>query len=188
MPSCQRCQNCRTCHWEHGLRKQPPPGLTTTCEDPSPNQHMCTFCSGGRPLTIVSLNVDGIRGNAAYIADPLNRFPKVFLQEHWLYRFEADKLLNLFSNITGTIKCVYDRDPLPLRLRPKGSASVATLWDKSCECTITTLPDDSDRVLVVHINATPVSLVLVNTYKKRPQQMTVSSSPSVRSRIYMPIP
>ena len=86
------------------------------------------------------------------------------IQEHWLYRFEADFIYTQYGQCSGSIKCVDDSDPIPLKLRPRGSAGVAVLWNKKWDDHIKPLPDGGDRLQAVHITTTTDPVVLINTY------------------------
>ena len=87
-----------------------------------------------------------LKGNPAYTANH-QWFPTVCFEEHWLYHFEAGVLITLFPQSDGAINCVDDQDPIPLSVRSKGSAGIATLWHISWSNSMTTLPDRSDKVL-----------------------------------------
>lgn len=117
-----------------------------------------------KPLCVTSINIDGIKSNACYVAHLLQLHQIVCIQEHWLFQFEAHMIYSLFPSCDGAIKCIDDRDPVPLRLRPKGNAGVATLWNKKYSKAIAILPDGSDRVLAVRVETNPYPIVIINTY------------------------
>lgn len=62
----------------------------------------------GQALTVVSLNVDGLKSNAAYVGDLLTRYDILLLQEHWLHSYEQCILQKMFPNATATVKCYDD--------------------------------------------------------------------------------
>jgi quinolinate synthase len=59
---------------------------------------------------------------------------------------------------------VDDADPIPLKLRPRGSAGVATLWHKSWSENILALPDGGDRVQAISVSTTSGPVIIINTY------------------------
>lgn len=128
--------------------------------------------------------MDGIKSNRAYVADLLQRNQIICLQEHWLYRFEASTLFSLFPDCEGVIKCFDDHDPMPLRVRPRGNAGVATLWNKSVSQCITELPDGSERVLAIRINTSSSPIILLNTYMPTIGTLSGDSYSGVLDEIY----
>jgi hypothetical protein len=74
------------------------------------------FFRPGTHIRIASINIDGVKSNAAYVEELLRLNNVICLQEHLLYRFEAAAMFDLFENCEGAIKCFDDHDPMPLRV------------------------------------------------------------------------
>ena len=115
----------------------------------------------------------------------LQHHPVVCIQEHWLYRFEADYIYNLFSQCHGCIKCVDDLDPIPNKLRPRGTAGVAIIWHKSHSHAITPLPDGGDRLQAIHISTSSnENIVVINTYMPTNGTMADADYNEVLDEVY----
>ena len=108
--------------------------------------------------------MDGIKSNRVYVEELLKSNQIIALQEHWLYNFEKQTLHDLFPDYNNYCKCSDDLSPIPPKVRPKGVAGVAFLWNQDLNENITPLPDGSDRVIAIHIQAGCTSAVLINTY------------------------
>ena len=102
-----------------------------------------------KPLTVTSINIEGLKGNAAYAAEFTNSV--ICLQEHWLHSYETVMFKNLFPTMDVSAKCVDDADPMPISHRTRGTAGVAVLWPKTLSPYITPLPDGSNRVVVIAV-------------------------------------
>ena len=99
-----------------------------------------------------------------YVEELLKNNQIVALQEHWLYNFEKQTLCDLFPNHNNYCKCSDDTSPIPPKVRPKGVAGVAFLWNQDLDDIVTPLSDGSDRVIAIHVQAGRTSTVLINTY------------------------
>jgi exonuclease III len=117
-------------------------------------------------LVIISLNIEGLKHNAAYLNELLNKYPKAIfcIQEHWLYRYQEDEIKELFLAARSAIKCVDDDEPLPPTHRCQGHAGVACIWDIDLDPYITVIPDGSHRTLALSIAHEEGNLLLINSY------------------------
>jgi hypothetical protein len=125
---------------------------------------MPVFFRDKQPLKITSINIEGIKGNSAYVSQLLAENTIICLQEHWLFSFESKMLYNLFPTMDIQIKCVDDSNPISSMHRPRGTAGVATLWPKSISKSITPLVDGSDRVAAIKVHTVQGPLIVINTY------------------------
>ena len=56
-------------------------------------------------LNVISLNIEGVKGNYAYLDSLLQKDSIVCLQEHWLWNFETDIVSELFPDYKHFIRC-----------------------------------------------------------------------------------
>ena len=88
----------------------------------------------------------------------------ILLQEHGLWKFEADTLEELFPGYDYTVQCADEDDPLPNDVRLRGRAGVAILWKKSLSHLAASHPDGSERINVVTLKCSPQPICLINVY------------------------
>ena len=84
----------------------------------------------------------------------------ICLQEHWLYRFEIDKLENSLKDFKVHAKCDDDYEPIQSFQRPRGKGGVAILWHKNIDKHVKTLDEGSERIVCVEISSDPPTLLI----------------------------
>ena len=88
----------------------------------------------------------------------------VGLQEHWLYDFEQEYILQIHPNLDAYVKSVDDDNPISPFQRPRGYADVAIIWNKNLTHHINKLPDGGKRVVCIEVNACSERLCIINSY------------------------
>ena len=91
-----------------------------------------------------------------------SRFPSIFLQETWLYRYQASTLTDIFDNTEFVCDCVDDDALVPTSLHMRGYSGTCILWHSSLNSLIQKLPDTSVRINVVELKWHTVLFCLVN--------------------------
>ena len=129
-------------------------------------------------MTIASLNIENIKNNSLPLNHLLNKYTFVCLQEHWLCHFEKHKANNIIysqpnskcTTIASThdfhAKCSDENNPYPPSYLPRGSGGVITLWPKSISHCIRTLPDGSERIVVIRYEPKTAidNITIINAY------------------------
>ena len=69
---------------------------------------------------IVSLNTKGVQTNMNYVKHLTTEFPVTFLQEHWLYRYQAGLLVDVYDNTEFSCACVDDAELIAPGIHSRG--------------------------------------------------------------------
>ena len=102
-------------------------------------------------LNITSLNVKNVKTNLNFVKCLSSRFPIIFLQETWLYRYQASTLTDIFDNTEFACGCIDDDAPVPTNLHMRGYGGTCILWHSSLNSLIQKLPETSVRINVVEL-------------------------------------
>ena len=83
-------------------------------------------------LNITSLNIEGIKGNSAYLNHLLAKENIVCLQEHWLWEFESNILEQFSDEYDFFVRCADTfEEGFSDQFVPRGRGGVCILWHKS---------------------------------------------------------
>ena len=82
----------------------------------------------GDTLGIISLNVKNLTTNLNFVKDLSKRFPIIFLQETWFYRYEANMLAEVFDNTEFVCGCSDDDVPVAPSLQMRDYGGTSILW------------------------------------------------------------
>ena len=115
-------------------------------------------------LDIASLNVKNVKTNLSSVKCLSSRFPIIFPQETWLYRYQASTLTDIFDNTELACGCVDDDAPVPTNLHMRGYVGTCILWHSSLNFLIQKLPETSVKINVVELKWPTVLFCLVNVY------------------------
>ena len=144
--------------------------------------------TGPRPTDcrIITINIEGITSNAAYIHELLQNNPLaiICIQEHWAFNYQKKMIQDLLPNHCWTIKCVDDEEPISPLYRPSGYGGVACIWSHELDGSIEVLPDGSDRVVALQIKHNKGSLILINSYMPTAGTHTNATYEGVTDEIY----
>ena len=90
----------------------------------------------------------------------------ICLQEHWLYKFEKERLQDLLPRWKGQhIRCFDENLLLPNTHRPGGRGGVATLWKEHLSPYANSQEDDgNERIIVTTFNIPSFPLCVINCY------------------------
>ena len=84
----------------------------------------------------------------------------ILLQEHWLFDCQLSNLASICDSLTGTGKAVDTGDPiLPVQM-PRGYGGVAILWKKTVDHLVKGIPDGSNRIQCIEVQAQQPILVI----------------------------
>ena len=115
-------------------------------------------------LEIASLHVKNVKTNLSSVKCLSSRFPIIFPQETWLYRYQASTLTDIFDNTELACGCVDDDAPVPTNLHMRGYVGTCILWHSSLNFLIQKLPETSVKINVVELKWPTVLFCLVNVY------------------------
>ena len=115
-------------------------------------------------LRVATLNIQNARANCIYLRRSLQWLDFVCLQEHWLFIFEAETLLDLFPTHNFAVKCADDSDPISPKERKRGHGGVAIGWKNNHNHAVKTLEDGSCRTIAIEIHTQDRPICLINTY------------------------
>jgi hypothetical protein len=86
--------------------------------------------SGQKPATmleIVTLNIEGIKGNSPYLKHLCDENRKLCLQEHWLHGYEINTIQGILSGFDFNISC-FDDEHIDIELQTgRGKGGVITI-------------------------------------------------------------
>ena len=102
-------------------------------------------------LDIASLNVENVKTNLNFVKCLSSRFPSIFPQETWLYRYQASTLTDIFDNTEFACGCVADDALVPTNLHMRGYGGTCILWHSSLNFLIQKRPETSVRINVVEL-------------------------------------
>ena len=81
---------------------------------------------------MVSLNIEGIKGNSTYLNSLLSPENIVCIQEHWLWDFETNIMDQFSSDFDYYIRCTDTfEDKITDQYVPRGKGGICILWHKS---------------------------------------------------------
>ena len=123
-----------------------------------------TIDSRTKELRLGTLNVKNVKANCIYVDKILKNLDFLVIQEHWLYRYEANTLEELFPSHHFLIKCVDDEDPLQPDERRRGYSGIAVGWKKSHNHAIKTLQEGGSRLAAIAIYTASVPICLIGAY------------------------
>ena len=86
------------------------------------------------------------------------------IQEHWLFKYEIDKLSTLLKGKDFAARSIDEYDPLPPTNRPRPQGGVATLWSSELSPYIKALDEGNERILPILIDKPGLDLCLINCY------------------------
>ncbi len=130
----------------------------STSSDHESRQHL----PRAAPISVATLNVDGIRSNSTYLQHIVNQSTITCIQEHWLHNYEKHTIQSIVPNTSYTIKCYDDDNPISNIQRTRGMAGVA-IWSKDVDHLVKPLHDGSSRLVAVQLQTSP-PLTIINTY------------------------
>ena len=79
-------------------------------------------------LNILSFNIEGIRSNAPYLHEILDKFNIICLQEHWLWDFEKNDISKLLPKFNYFIRSVDSDFPRTHYVRSRGYGGILIAW------------------------------------------------------------
>ncbi|VDI08389.1 Hypothetical predicted protein [Mytilus galloprovincialis] len=79
-------------------------------------------------LNIITCNIEGVKGNAAYLSDLSKEQDIICLQEHWLWSFELQKLDEKLADYKIFGRSHDCNEPITNYQIPRGRAGVAIAW------------------------------------------------------------
>ena len=100
--------------------------------------------------------------NKPHIKSLSRRFSIIFLQETWLYRYQASTLTDIYDNTEFVSGCV--DAPVPPSLHSRGYGGTCILWHCSMNSLMKQLPETSVRINVVELKCPMTPFCLVNVY------------------------
>ncbi|CAG2201933.1 unnamed protein product [Mytilus edulis] len=102
-------------------------------------------------LNIVTCNIEGVKGNAAYLSDLSKEQDIICLQEHWLWSFELQKLDEKLADYKIFGRSHDCNEPITNYQIPRGRAGVAIAWPQKFDKVISKLDDGNERIIAIEI-------------------------------------
>ncbi|CAC5406055.1 unnamed protein product [Mytilus coruscus] len=116
-------------------------------------------------LNIITCNIEGVKGNSAYLSDLSKEQDIICLQEHWLWSFELQKLDEKLTDYIKVFGRSHDcNEPITNYKIPRGRAGVAIVWPKKFDKVISKLDDGNERIIAIEIMSVPKPTCLINAY------------------------
>ena len=84
-------------------------------------------------VTIGTYNVDNIKSNVVYTQSLIDICDILFIQEHWLYKFEQSTIQTLFPTVNWFVKSADEYDPQLLTHYARGHAGIGILWNNKVD-------------------------------------------------------
>lgn len=115
-------------------------------------------------LFITTFNVKNIRSNDIAVNQLLDVSDVICIQEHWLYNFEQDAMLQLNSNFDAYTKSVDDDNPISPFHKPRGFSGVSIMWNKKLKDSVYKIPDGGKRIVCIELQTESKKLCILNAY------------------------
>ncbi|CAC5406056.1 unnamed protein product [Mytilus coruscus] len=115
-------------------------------------------------LNIITCNIEGVKGNSAYLSDLSKEQDIICLQEHWLWSFELQKLDEKLTDYKVFGRSHDCNEPITNYQIPRGRAGVAIVWPKKFDKVISKLDDGNERIIAIEIMSVPKPTCLINAY------------------------
>ncbi|CAG2201913.1 unnamed protein product [Mytilus edulis] len=97
------------------------------------------------------LQIEGVKGNAAYLSDLSKEQDIICLQEHWLWSFELQKLDEKLADYKIFGRSHDCNEPITNYQIPRGRAGVAIAWPQTFDKVISKLDDGNERIIAIEI-------------------------------------
>ena len=119
-----------------------------------------------KTIKIASFNVEGITNNNMYAQEIFKNADIVLIQEHWLFKFEQNRINSLIGTHSGDIISVDEFDNISMHGLPRGWGGVALTWIPSLHPVMKNgITFENNRIIskkmIINENTT---ILLVNVY------------------------
>ena len=118
----------------------------------------------GKRIKIGSVNIQNIRGNTIFVQSVLKETEILFIQEHWLFKFEEKEFKTLIPNTDHYARFIDEDSPINHSERIRGYGGVAILWHPNLTPYIRPLPDGTNHIIAIELEAEPKPLCMINAY------------------------
>ena len=118
----------------------------------------------GKWITIGSLNIQNIRGNTIFAQSIMKETEILFIQEHWLFKFEEKEFTTLIPNTDHYVRFIDEDSPINHSEHIRGYDGVAILWHPNLTPCIRPLPDGTNHIIAIELEAEPTPLCMINAY------------------------
>ena len=115
-------------------------------------------------IVVGTLNIQNAKSNDLYLKQTLKRCDILCVQEHWLFSFEKDILMNISKNHEYRAKCVDEETETESIICGRGYGGVATFWRKSIDHAIKYYNDGNERINVITVNIKEQPLCIISVY------------------------
>lgn len=115
-------------------------------------------------LNIATLNIENIKTNLSYLHFLMESMDIICLQEHWLYNFEIATVQKFLGDMSYTIRCTDDDDPINPTSKPRGVGGIMIIWRKELDQQIVALPDGSERIQAIQVATGNQPITVINSY------------------------
>ena len=82
----------------------------------------------------------------------------LFIQEHWLFKFEENEYTTLIPNTDHYVRFIDEDSPINHSEHIRGYDGVAILWHPNLTPCIRPLPDGTNHIIAIELEAEPTPL------------------------------
>ena len=156
-----------TRHTKQGVKgSQPWPSFVTSSK-PQENITKLGSTSHGNKyeqnINILTFKIEGIKSNLQYLHELLDQKSIICLQEHLLWNFESDYIINK-TEYEVFVRCHDCDHPISNYKVLRGKGGIAIIWPTLIDKYIKRLEDGNNRIMAIEIQSTSKAICLVNTY------------------------
>ena len=143
--------------------------VDTTCTNSSSETGDATFneesvCTSTYNLQVGSFNCKNLATSALLIEKLMADVDILLLQEHWLFNYQLNSLMEISDTVKGAGKAVDDDNPIPPVQKPRGYGGVAVLWKKEIDNEVTILKDGNTRIQCISIKTNDKPILVASVY------------------------
>ncbi|KAK3101860.1 hypothetical protein FSP39_006848 [Pinctada imbricata] len=101
-------------------------------------------------VNITTFNIENFRSNNCYLLDLFQHSDIIAIQEHWLYKFEKQDLIDFCTKagFRSAIQCSDEDNPINPTCRPRGKGGVAVIWKNELDQYVEILAESNNRIIV----------------------------------------
>ncbi|MES9903311.1 MAG: reverse transcriptase family protein [Sedimenticola sp.] len=119
---------------------------------------------GNSTINITSSNIEGVKGNAAFLIDIARSQQVICLQETWVWTFESTIIENIIPNYNAFIRCEDMNENISNFQAPRGKAGIAIVWPKEWSGCVKSLQGGNERIQAIELCLQSENLCIINAY------------------------
>ena len=114
-------------------------------------------------VNITTFNIENFRSNNCYLLDLLKYSDIIAIQEHWLYKFEKQDLIDFCTKagFRSVVQCSDEENPINPMCRPRGKGGVAFIWKNELDQYVEIQAESNNRIIVALLHK---SVCIISCY------------------------